>query len=115
VLDQIENLSSWDRNGHLQNVLERIRHVTGDYVLISAEEIRQLLPFLEQCRDALVAELGTADPFEAIEMDDKVPGLDPVDAKWGKGKGWQVYCVLDLLRAAAHSQETGEAICVSFD
>jgi hypothetical protein len=53
-------------------------------------------------------------PHEAPELD-RTSGLDPVEAKWGKGLGWQYYCAHDLLLACDESNRTGEPIILSFD
>jgi len=123
VLDQIVSLPSYNPDTDLQRFIERLRSFLSgegdaewsDYLLISPQQAIDLEPYLAECSRSLVADLGTEDPFEAIEKDKAVPGLDPIEAKWGKGKGWRLYCVTDLLRVIALSRTTGEVICIAFD
>ena len=123
VLEQIVGLPSYSPDAALKAYVDRMRAFfsgEGDwqfrnYILIPPERAIQLEPYLEECKRSLIADLNTEDPFEAIEKDDAVPGLDPGEAKWGKGKGWRLYCLRDLLLAIAHSRRTNTDICVSFD
>lgn len=123
VLDQIESLPSYSPSLELQRNIGRIRTFLsgqgdaewGDYILIAPQQAIELEPCLQKCSRSLIAELGTSDSFEAIEKDAAVSGSDTVEAKWGKGKGWRLYCVTDLLRAIRHCRATGENICIAFD
>jgi hypothetical protein len=69
---------------------------------------------LRRYYEHLGRQLGHPPPHEAPELD-RDTGLDPVEAKWGKGLGWQYYCAHDLLHACAESRRTGEPIVVTFD
>ena len=123
VLDQVADLSSYRPDAALDAFVERVRSFLSgngdpewsDYILIPHKLAIDLEPYLEECKRSLVADMKTDDPFEAIERDEAESGLDPIDAKWGKGKGWRLYCVHDLLLAIAHSRATREEICISFD
>jgi hypothetical protein len=64
--------------------------------------------------DHLGEQLGYPLPLEAPDLDRKA-GLDPVEAKWGKGLGWQHYCAHDLLQACLESRRSGEPVVLSFD
>ena len=123
VIEQIERLSCYSPDAELRRFVARVKaFLSGghdsewtDYLLIAPRQARELKPYLEECEQVLIADVDTSDPFDAIEKDEAVPGLDPVEAKWGKGKGWRLYCIIDLLRAIDHSQTTGEDICIAFD
>ena len=91
VLDQIESLSEWTHDPTLTALFARIRcTMTGDgdsewsdYIEISSDHARLLQPLFHLAQQRLVEELGTSDPLIAMERDETVDGLDPVDAKWG--------------------------------
>jgi hypothetical protein len=123
VIEQIEELPSYRADGSSGEFLTRIKTFLSiggdpewtDYLLIAPPQAAALKPYLEECKETLIAELGTADPFDAIEEDSAVRGLDPLEAQWGKGKGWRLYCVTDLLRAIEHCELSGDVICLTFD
>ncbi len=123
VIDQIVALPSYRPSSELQQCLQRISAFLAgggdaewsDCLAIDPSQAAELEPYLEECRRSLISDLGTSDPFKAIEMDDAAPGLDATEAKWGKGKGWRLYCITDLLRAVAHSRVRGDVIYIAFD
>ena len=123
VIEQVETLPCFAPSGEFGQFFSRVKaFLSGqpdpewtDYLLITPQQAAEFAPYLEDCKQGLIADLGTSDPFDAIEKDAAVSGLDETEAKWGKGKGWRLYCVTDLLRAVEHSKATGEDICVSFD
>ncbi len=81
---------------------------------IQADVVMHLAGPLRQYYDHLGHQLGYPLPHEAPDLDKKA-GLDPIEAKWGKGPGWQYYCAHDLLQACDESQRIGEPIVLSFD
>jgi hypothetical protein len=83
-------------------------------ILIQPNIAERLIPALENFNARISQELGYAEPWDAPAKD-KESGLEPIEAKWGKGKGWQYYCAHDLLQACRVSVESREPICVSFD
>lgn len=84
------------------------------HILIEASLAERLIPALEAFNARIGEELGYPKPWEAPQKDNEA-GLDPIEAKWCKGKGWQYYCSHDLLQACRVSAESREPICVSFD
>jgi hypothetical protein len=85
-----------------------------EYILIDANIAELLIPALESFNTRVGHELGFPEPWDAPAKDEEA-GLDSIEAKWGKGKGWQYYCAHDLLQACRVSAESREPICVSFD
>jgi hypothetical protein len=85
-----------------------------ELILIEPAVAEQLIPALESFSARVGQELGFPEPWEAPDKDTGA-GLSPVEAKWGKGKGWQYYCATDLLQACRVSVKCGEPVCVSFD
>jgi hypothetical protein len=81
---------------------------------IPSELVSQLEGPLRQYMDYLGELLGYPVPHEAPDLYRKA-GLNPTEAKWGKGCGWQYYCADDLLQACEESRRTGEPIVLSFD
>ena len=122
VLDELESLPDWNAAPDLSGLFARIRRTLcgdgdpewSDFILIEPAQAQLLQPLLESARRRLVDELGTSDPHAAIDLDAAVEGLDPVSAKWGAGRGWRLYCIIDLIEAAEHSVATGEVIAVAF-
>jgi hypothetical protein len=96
--------------GPLRSALEDCQ----DHILIEPSIAQRLIPALENFNARIGLELGFPEPCDAPEKDQEA-GLDSIDAKWGKGRGWQFYCANDLLHACRVSVEAGVPICVSFD
>jgi len=84
-----------------------------EYVLISEEKAAQLLPFLQWYRKKLVSEIDHEDWVRETEIEEG-SGMDSVQAKWGAGRGWKLYCVTDLIEACKISAVEHQPICVSF-
>jgi hypothetical protein len=106
-----------ERDSFAETVIVPLREALADcedHILIEPDIAVRLIPALESFNARVGQELAVSEPSDAIEKD-KEAGLNPIDAKWGKGKGWQYYCAHDLLTACRVSIETGEPICVSFD
>jgi hypothetical protein len=81
---------------------------------LSAEVVAKLEGYLGAYYEYLGEQLGHPLPHEAPDLDQQA-GLDPTEAKWGKGLGWKYYCAHDLLQACGESHRTGEPIILSFD
>lgn len=81
---------------------------------ISPEMVSHLAGPLTRYMAHLNNMLGNPHPWEAPDLDEK-RGIDPIEAKYGAGPGWQLYCTHDLLRACEISQNSGKAIVISFD
>jgi hypothetical protein len=101
-------------SGAVTTPLRAALDVGEDHILIEPEVADRLVQALERFNAQIGHELGFPEPWDAPAKDEQA-GLDPTEAKWGKGKGWQYYCAHDLLQACRVSVESGEAICVSFD
>jgi hypothetical protein len=125
VVDDIRHLPGWDAESPMADVIDGIyAFVSGESVPpqawseaieITPKEILDLVPYLEQCRTNLIDTLGTSDPVKAIAREQESSNLDPSALKWGKGAGWRLYCVIDLLRAAEHASRTAESVFIEFD
>ena len=85
-----------------------------DHFLIEPEMSAQLIEPVDRLYERYGNELGHPEPFEALQLDDD-RGLDPTEAKWGKGIGWRYYCLHDLRIALRQSLESGEPVVISFD
>lgn len=85
----------------------------GDHILIESELAINLKAALVAWHAEQQARNGFQDQWEAVLSDDST-GLDPVDAKWGKGPGWRYHCACDMIKACTISQATGEPICIAF-
>jgi hypothetical protein len=90
--------------------------VASTYMLIDPDDAAALLPSLRLYRtelEQLIAPIR--DPFVAMQNDQMVDGLDFIKAKYGKGKGWQYYCVLDLEQALVISSAEGQPVVLTWD
>jgi hypothetical protein len=83
----------------------------NEYVLISEAQAALLLPLLVAHRKQLVADIGHKDWFAEAVAESKT-GLDPKEAKWGKGRGWRLFCVTDLVRACETSLAEHQEIAI---
>ena len=85
----------------------------NDYVLLSPVQAGKLVDPLKKYIDHLVAEIGHENWSQEIENEEKA-GLDPVEGKWGKSRGWRLYCAKDLLGACQTSLIENEPVCIAF-
>ena len=69
--------------------------------------------FQGEDKSELTVSIGHGNWWKAAE-EEEAAGLDGVAAKWGKGKGWQLYCVRDLIAACAASAAEGASIYITF-
>jgi hypothetical protein len=83
----------------------------SEYVLIPADKAAVLLPLVVAFRERLVSEIGHDDWWKETLEEEKA-GLKPVDAKWGAGRGWRLYCATDLIRACEVSSVEQEPVLV---
>ena len=87
----------------------------NDHILIEPDCSAQILPAVQAHHDNLKRALGDiTDPFIAMEKDEEA-GLDPIEAKWRKGIGWQFYCTTNLIPALMESQSNGDPVVIHFD
>jgi hypothetical protein len=106
-----------DRQSFVETIIAPLREALAnftEYILIEPNVAARLVPALESFNARIGQELGFPEPWDAPAKD-KEAGIEPTEAKWGKGKGWQLYCAHDLLQACRVSAEAREPICVSFD
>ena len=87
---------------------------TGEYFLIPPASSKRLLPVVDSLFEKYRLRFGDANIWDAVELDDE-SGLDPIEAKWGKGAGWRYYCLTDLRTALRRSIVSESDVCVSFD
>jgi hypothetical protein len=112
-----EFMPTGDRRLFVDAVIAPLREALDgcrEYILIEPSMTERLIPALETFNVRIGQELGFPEPWDAPAKDEEA-GLEPTEAKWGKGKGWQYYCAHDLLQACRVSVETREPVCVSFD
>ena len=115
VLDGM--LKDAKKNDELVDIVEGLKSSMEegeDHLLIDPELADVLLPAVNAYHKKLKAKLGDVDPFKVIELDE-ADGIDPLDAKWGKGQGWQYYCTSDLIEALKESKKTEEPVVIVFD
>lgn len=80
---------------------------------ISISEAAVLAPLLPAYKKDLVARIGHRDWSKASNEEEEA-GLNATDAQYGKGKGWQLYCITDLVRACRTSVAEKEPIHICF-
>lgn len=86
----------------------------GEFVLIALDAAIELIPQLRAYRDSLVSEIGHSDFLREMEREESV-GIFSVKLKWGEGRGWRLYCAVNLLAACEHSAVSFEPVAVSLD
>lgn len=94
--------------------LQRQLDETGEYFLIPPASSKRMLPLVDSLFEKYRQRFGDADACDTIEVDDE-SGLDPLEAKWGKGAGWRYYCLNDLRKALRRSIDSDSDVCISFD
>ena len=85
----------------------------NEYVLVSPENAKILFPLLQKLEVDLISEIGSDNWHEEVQKDED-SGMNTVDAKWGKSKGWQLYCTTNLIKACQTSINENEQICLVF-
>lgn len=118
VLDELPLcVSEQERITFVSEVIEPLHRQldeTGEYFLIERDAAIRMQPAVESLFVRFKEQYGDATVWDAIEQDDKST-LDLTDVKWGKGAGWQYYCVTDLRIAIKQCIETDVPVCVTFD
>jgi hypothetical protein len=111
-----EYISPENRYAFINEVLEPLQNSieNGDHMLIYSPDAKRLLPLVELLYEEYKTELGAPEPWNAPQVDED-RGIDPIDAKWGKGIGWRYYCLHDLRSALRLCVETDDPVCISFD
>ncbi|MEM6691796.1 MAG: hypothetical protein AAF664_20375 [Planctomycetota bacterium] len=94
--------------------LQESLEAAEDHILIDTDVALQLIGPVDQLYEQYGSELGNPEPINAPQIDED-RGLDPTDAKWGKGTGWQYYCLHDLRLAIRESIESDEPVVIHFD
>jgi hypothetical protein len=88
----------------------------SSHALIAPDDAAALLPCLRRYRTELEQLISPVrDPFVAMRNDELADGLDFAAAKYGKGKGWQYYCVLDLEQAFEISFRQQQPVVLTWD
>lgn len=99
----------------VRDVADVIRRLSeGPEATISPNLAQELLPRVEKYFEQLSGLLGHPSPGDAPELD-AAAGLDPTDAKLGKGNGWRLYCCHDLMLACRESITSGAPIEITSD
>ena len=112
-----ECVSKDERDEFLKSVINPLQESleeAQDHILIEPDVASQLVDAVDQLYEEYGSELGKPEPFNAPQIDED-RGLDPTDAKWGKGIGWRYYCLHDLRLALRESIENGEPVVIHFD
>jgi hypothetical protein len=86
----------------------------GEFILIAPDVAIELIPQLREYRDSLVSEIGHSDFLREMDREESV-GICSVKLKWGEGRGWRLYCAVNLLAACEHSSVSLEPVVVCID
>jgi hypothetical protein len=87
----------------------------GEYVVIDAALAASLVPAICSYRDSLVGEIGHADYLREMEREEREARATPVELKWGEGRGWRLYCSINLQAACERAADTQEPVVVCLD
>lgn len=114
VLGALEKKAS----GNTKKTIQRLRKPWGrnqfpEHIEILKSQAKMLCPLLIEYKKELVRAIGHSDWSRATEQEEAA-GLDTTDAQYGKGKGWQLYCVTDLITACRRSIAEDEPIHIVF-
>jgi hypothetical protein len=86
----------------------------AEFILIAWDVAIKLIPQLRDYRDSLVSEIGHSDFLREIDREESA-GICSVKLKWGEGRGWRLYCAINLLAACEHSAVSLEPVAVCLD
>lgn len=105
-------------DGKVKETIKRLKKPFGrkdwpDHIEINKRDAAVLRPLLDEYKKDLVRIIGHSDWSKANE-EEEAAGLDTTDAQYGKGKGWQLYCVKDLMSACRVAAAENEAIHIVF-
>ncbi len=106
VLSDLKGLPDVDR----QRILAGFDN--EEFTLIAPDLANRLIAPLRDYRDALVAEIGHADFLREMEREER-SGMCSVKLKWGEGRGWRLYCTVNLLAACEHAAASHLPVAVS--
>jgi hypothetical protein len=84
---------------------------TDEHTLIGPEDAELLIQPLLAYRNRLVAEIGHDDWMREIDREERT-GVCSIKLKWGEGRGWRLYCAVNLLAACQESAKTGQPVLV---
>lgn len=82
-----------------------------EFVHIEPSCAAALIEPLETYRSQMVAQIGHSDWWAETQREE-ANGSDPVKLKWGEGRGWRLYCSVNLLAACRASVQGGEPVAV---
>ena len=82
-----------------------------EFVLIEPKCAAAIIEPLEGYRSQMVAQIGHSDWLAETQREEESGG-DPVKLKWGEGRGWRLYCSVNLLAACRASVQCGEPVAV---
>jgi hypothetical protein len=105
-------------NAEAKKTIRRLKKPFGrkqdpDHVEILRPEAKILQTLLIDYKKELIKSIGHRDWSKATAEEEDA-GLDTTEAQWGKGKGWQLYCVTDLIAACRRSVAEDESIHIVF-
>ena len=89
------------------------RRQDPDHIEIRQTQAKLLQPLLLDYKKGLIKAIGHRD-WEKANADEEAAGLNATDAQMGKGKGWQLYCVTDLITACRRSVAEKGSIHIAF-
>lgn len=85
---------------------------TDEYTFIDPEDAELLIPALLGYRSFLMAEIGHDNWMREIDREEST-GVCSIKLKWGEGRGWRLYCAVNLLAACQESAKTRQPVLVS--
>ncbi|WP_028102026.1 hypothetical protein [Pseudoduganella violaceinigra] len=86
----------------------------GEYTQVAPAIAIGIIPQLRAYRESLVSEIGHSDHLREMAREENA-GACSVKLKWGEGRGWRLYCAVNLLAACEHAAVTHEPVLVSLD
>jgi hypothetical protein len=105
VLEDLPNVSD-DTKRDILSGFDNNEHTT-----IGSDIAVHLIDSLRRYRDQLVSEIGHGDWLKEMDREQET-GANPVELKWGEGRGWRLYCAVNLLAACEHSSVSQEPVVV---
>jgi len=108
VLRELRELSDESRDEILAGFDE------GEFTLIPPDIATELVPRIRNYRDALISEIGHDDFLREMTREENL-GICSVKLKWGEGRGWRLYCAVNLLAACEHSAVSREPVAICLD
>ena len=82
-----------------------------EFTVIESEVASQLIEPLKAYRQEIEGLIGH-DDWAMETAREEASGSDPLKLKWGEGRGWRMYCAVNLLRACEVSEASGEPVVV---